>query len=188
MQDVLTISRISELNLQLVAGKEGIGNIVSNVSVYEVSDAYRWFRGNEIIITTFASVPSRYYDEVFAELASRQIAGIILCYPEIYYDKVPDQLIQLANRYRLPLITAPRAVAYVDIMFPILESLIGSDRSQLDFKISIMTEYNRLLMKEALFSDIIAFMLSVLPPIQCSCWMLILKDWFLRDGKNRKLI
>lgn len=156
----LTVSDIFNLpdfpKLKLASGENGLKNIINNVSVYEVTDAYKWFRGNEFIITTFLSVPAYQYEEVFEELAKRKIAGIVLCYPELYYGSVPDSLLKLSNNYNIPLFTATKEVAYVDIMLPILHRIIGSD-SKLHFRLKIIHEYNQILLNKALFSDIISF-------------------------------
>jgi purine catabolism regulator len=155
VEEILTLPDLPKL--ELVAGNSGIKNVVSNVSVYEVPDAYKWLHGNEFVITTFLSVNSNRYEEVFSELANRKIAGVVLCYPELYYQEVPKKIVHLADKFNIPLFTATNEITYIDIMSPILRKIIGGELTQLDFTIKVMKEYNQLLLGGATFGDFTAF-------------------------------
>lgn len=135
VRDVLAIPGLPHMTL--ISGKDGLNNLVENVSVYEVEDAYKWFRGKEVIITTFRSVTQSEYKKVMRELATKKIAAIILCYPELYYGIVPSELIRLSNYYKIPMLTVSSDVAYVDIIVPIMKFLFerkGLDTNIHEFK------------------------------------------------------
>lgn len=135
VRDLLGIPGLPKMTL--VSGESGLDNLAECVSVYEVEDAYKWFRGKEVVITTFRSVTQSKYKKVMRELARKKIAAIILCYPELYYGIVPSELIRLSNYYKIPMLTVSADVAYVDIIVPFMKFLFerrGVDTHIHEFK------------------------------------------------------
>lgn len=142
--------------LELKAGKKGLDRMIDNVSVYEVEDAYKWLKPNQFILSTLLAVPPSKYDEVFKELFRGEVSAIVLCYTEIYYGDFPQKLVELADTYNIPLFSAGKDIAYVDIMLPIMQAIIDKESQQLHLRIEVMNEINKLLIHGTTFTSFLS--------------------------------
>ena len=98
---------------KVIAGQNGLGKIVSSVSVLEYARVFAMadalFLGNELIITAFTSV----MDDVDAQCnAIRRLnevgeAAVILYYVGYYVKTVDPRLIAVADELDFPLIIMP---------------------------------------------------------------------------------
>lgn len=156
VRETIKLPNIPEL--LLVAGSHGLDKQVGNVTVYEIADAYKWVKSKDFLLTTFLSVPENRYDEIFLELSKKNISGIVLCYTDIIYGKIPQRIIDLANIHDIPLFTTSNDITYVDIMLPIMHALIDNETGQLYVKIGVMNEINKLLLKGTTFTTFLSMM------------------------------
>ena len=98
---------------KVIAGQNGLGKIVSSVSVLEYARVFAMadalFLGNELIITAFTSV----MDDVDAQCnAIRRLnevgeAAVILYYVGYYVKTVNPRLIAVADELNFPLFIMP---------------------------------------------------------------------------------
>lgn len=107
-------------NAEIVAGKNGIDNIVTGVSVLEYSEPPqapekmffdREYLGSEIVITSFASVGDE-VDKQYAEiqnLSATGAVGIVLYYMALFVKRLDNRIIQLANELGFVIIVMPPA-------------------------------------------------------------------------------
>lgn len=114
VQDVLTRPVFQEAIV--AAGHEGLQRRIRWVHILEIANFETLLHGEEMILTTglgFSSgaiTPAVFLRKLIDEKAS------CLCIEVGKYFEAPtDELIELANRYRIPLILFPSAVRFVDI-------------------------------------------------------------------------
>lgn len=118
IKDVLKLPCM--INAEVVAGKGGLDNIVTGVSVLEYSEPPqasekmffdREYLGSEIVITTFASVGDD-IDKQYAEiqnLSATGAVGLVLYYMALFVKKLDKRIIRIANELGFVIICMPPA-------------------------------------------------------------------------------
>ncbi|MDK2881079.1 MAG: PucR family transcriptional regulator, purine catabolism regulatory protein [Clostridia bacterium] len=117
---------------RVIAGFGGLDNIITSVSVIEVPDATRWYRGNELQITAFYSIKDdvKAQVRVIERIAQCNCSALVLCHTGIFLKEVSQELIDAANYYKLPLILVPAELAYIDIITQVLEAIIDKQKKK----------------------------------------------------------
>lgn len=160
-----TVREICEIpimkQLRLIAGLDGLDNNIVSVSVYEVADAYKWLKPNQLLISTFSAVPATQYMTIFQEFHRQSVAALILFYSELYYEDIPPLLIELCNQYDIPLFLANTDIAYSEIMTPVMRIIVDKEFKNLKIEIETRDEINQFFLKGAKASDYIAMLHSI---------------------------
>lgn len=128
--DCLKLSSLSEA--KVVAGFDGLNNIVVSVSVLEYAVPTElerdYFKNNEIVITAFTSIK----DDVEAQCAAlRRLyqsgeVGLILYYVGVYMPRIDERLIETANKLGFPLICMPEKqcdLRYSEVICEVMEAI-----------------------------------------------------------------
>jgi purine catabolism regulator len=127
----LTVEKALEVaslkKAKVVGGHQGLKNVIRFVNVMEVPEVTRWLRGGELLITTGFPIKDdadiRY--RVIDDLIEKKVAALCIK-PGPYLKKVPEDMIDRADRVGLPLIELDPEVPYIDIIVPIFEILLNN--------------------------------------------------------------
>lgn len=106
IKDLLTIQSID--GIQIIAGEQGINNVISIVNIMENPDAFDWLSSNELLLSTgyiFKDNPEL-QNKIIKELAEINCSGLCIKMHR-YFDRIPQNMIDHANKYGLPLLALP---------------------------------------------------------------------------------
>jgi purine catabolism regulator len=94
--------------IKIVAGEQGINNEISIVNIIENPDAFDWLSPNELLLSTgyIFKDNEELQNKIIKELSEINCAGLIVKMKR-YFDKLPQNMIDQANKYGLPLIELP---------------------------------------------------------------------------------
>ncbi|WP_066308279.1 PucR family transcriptional regulator [Bacillus sp. FJAT-29814] len=94
--------------MKIVGGEKGINNEISIVNIIENPDAFDWLSPNELLLSTgyIFKDNEELQNRIIKELAEINCAGLIIKMKR-YFDKLPQNMIDQANKYGLPLIELP---------------------------------------------------------------------------------
>ncbi|MEW6624057.1 MAG: PucR family transcriptional regulator ligand-binding domain-containing protein [Bacillota bacterium] len=84
IQEALKIGGLKKA--EIIAGQEGLDNIINHVSVIEVPDAFKWFRGNELWLTAFYTLKDNVDAQInmIRAIEKYKSAGLAICYANTY--------------------------------------------------------------------------------------------------------
>lgn len=101
---------------ELVAGGAGLTNELSWVHILETwDDSNKWIDGNELILCSAVGVKKgEQLIPFFKQLLEKKISGFCLQL-NMYVDEVPQEMIRLANRHKVPLLVFHRLVRFIDL-------------------------------------------------------------------------
>lgn len=107
----------SKYKLNLVAGNNGINNIISWVYYSEDNSTIDFIRGNELIFTTGLEYnhTENWLLELIKNLIKHNACGLVINTGN-YIKNIPNDIIDYCNTYNFPLITMPWEIHLVDIM------------------------------------------------------------------------
>lgn len=156
VEDVMKLEPLADAKVE--AGRRGLSNIVSSVSVLEVPKVTTFIKEGQLEISAFYSIANNVDAqlELVRALKDCKASGLILSHVGIILDSIPRPLIELCNQLDFPLILASPNVAYIDIISPILDRLLQIHNQKLAHAMRIYDKMTNLMLEEKDFDDIIA--------------------------------
>jgi purine catabolism regulator len=109
---LLTVKDLFEIKaidgLKIVAGEKGINNEISIVNIIENPEVFDWLSPNELLLSTGYIFKDNedLQNRIIKELAQINCAGLVVKMKR-YFDKLPQNMIDEANKLGLPLLELP---------------------------------------------------------------------------------
>ena len=130
LRDILSLPPLD--GARVVAGAGGLGRRVRHVNVMEVPDILRWVKADELLLTT--AYPLRddraALGELVPGLAERGLAGLALK-PARYIERIPDEMLEAADRLAFPLIELPPSASFNEIINSVLTVILNAQAVRL---------------------------------------------------------
>ncbi|MCR4391863.1 MAG: PucR family transcriptional regulator ligand-binding domain-containing protein [Candidatus Acetothermia bacterium] len=140
---------------RVLAGEGGLDRVVESVNVMEVPDILEWVRPGELLVTTL--YPLRDNPEALAELvpqlAAKGLVGLAIT-PGSYVDRIPPEMIEVADRLDFPLIELPPKVSFIDIIQPLTSRILHIQASELRQSESLLRRFLDLVLRGGSFAEI----------------------------------
>lgn len=133
---------------RVVAGREGLNNVIRYVSVIEVPDAVRWFQGYELMITaaySYRSVESLV--QLIEDLVCSDAAALAMCYCDRYLGGIPEPVIRRAEQLRFPVLEIPLDVRYVEIITAVMTAIVNRRTQFLELALNARLELENLFLR-----------------------------------------
>jgi len=146
--DILTNKHFKKA--ELIAGTNGIHNLIKWVHVLEVSNAQKLLKGYELILTTgvsFRQSPIQ-FQQFVQGLIEANCSGLCIEYGD-YIQTVPKEIIALANEHHFPIIVFHEEVRFVEITQDLHTLIINYQYSMM----SQLENYSQILNKETLYTQ-----------------------------------
>lgn len=104
-------------DFNVVAGEKGVHREVQGIAIMDAPDAYRWTKGKELVITSGYSIlmDSDSLKKAFEEGLMQLTSGMMIKRGR-YLAKIPDDIVELFDKYEIPLISMPFEIAYMEVM------------------------------------------------------------------------
>ncbi len=109
---LLTVKDLFEIKaidgLKIVAGEKGINNEITIVNIIENPEAFDWLSPNELLLSTgyIFKDNEELQNRIIQELSEINCAGLVIKMKR-YFDKLPQNMIDQANKLGLPLLELP---------------------------------------------------------------------------------
>jgi PucR family transcriptional regulator, purine catabolism regulatory protein len=106
---------------RVLAGTQGLANVIDHVCVLEQPPYRQWLRPNEFMLTTFFCLKDDIDGQVRSveDLAEAGAAALAIHMGNFGY-KIPDVLLKRADQVGLPLIELPSDISYVEVITPLM--------------------------------------------------------------------
>ncbi len=113
---------------EVLAGRQGLDAPVRWVHVGEIPDIASYLRGQELVLSTGVGLHRPQERRRYLErLAGCKVAGVCIELGR-YLQRVPKDMIELADRLELPLVTFVRPVRFVDITRDVHEVILQGEQ------------------------------------------------------------
>ena len=112
VQDIIKLYPLSRA--RLLAGKSGLMRTVASANIQEVPNVERWLRRGEVLFT--AGYAFRELEDLCAFMERIERAGVsaVFVKPGQYLQAVPQEMIDAAERLKLPLFSLPEDISYMN--------------------------------------------------------------------------
>lgn len=160
-QDGITISDVLKMECmdksKIIAGYKGIKNTVTRVNImadYEILD---WVSPGEFLLMTTYSFnvgDVEWQKNFIIDCAKKNLSGIgIKIYPNI--EKLPDEVIEIANNLNVPIININHSIPFSDMMTYILKEIFNKQAAFLEKIENIHKRIMDLILTEASIGEIV---------------------------------
>lgn len=143
----ITVEELLKLDIMekanVLAGKNGLENLITKVNVMEVPDIINWVEEGEFLLTTAYSMKDDIggLKDLVIHLSKKGLAGIGIK-TKRYIDKIPEDVLEAANNLEFPLIEISYELSYSTIITRILTEIVNNQTNTL-YRIDKM--HNKLL-------------------------------------------
>lgn len=119
-------------DFKILAGSSGIQRKITSVSVMDAPDLHKWVKGGEFFLTTGYCMKDdpKEIEELIIKINNLGASafGIKL---NRFIDVLPEKVIETANKLAFPIIQIPHHFAFIDIINPILITIINEQGKRL---------------------------------------------------------
>lgn len=124
-KDLLTLKHFQKI--KLVAGEEGLDRVITYPYVGQTASVAEWVHGGELLFITGLAHDIELLPQLLQECITKKLAGLVVLTGSEYIDKLPQELLALANESKFPLFSMPWDLRLVDVTKEIT-SLIDYDQ------------------------------------------------------------
>ncbi|WZL75078.1 PucR family transcriptional regulator ligand-binding domain-containing protein [Clostridiaceae bacterium 35-E11] len=119
---------------EVVAGAEGIDNIVTGVTIMEAPDIADWLSGGELLLTSLYPIHSdaATQRELVVKLAQKKASALAIKVHR-FVEEIPKVIIDTGNQLGLPIIQLSKDIRFVDIMYPVMGELFNKQVLKLNY-------------------------------------------------------
>jgi len=130
---------------QVVAGYQKLDNVVKGVTIIEAPDIVNWLSGGELLLTSLYAGPGegQNYREFIQLLSQKEVSALAVKIRR-FVQTIPQEVIDAANEFGLPLIELEGNIRFVDIMYPVMEQLFNSQVVKLKYYKDIQERFTTL--------------------------------------------
>lgn len=123
VEEALTIGALGRG--RVLAGRQGLHNVIDHVCVLEQPPYRQWLRPNEFMLTTFFCLKDDLEGQVRSidDLSAGGAAALAIHLGNFGY-RVPGVLLERADAVGLPLIELPSDVSYVEVITPLMAAVL----------------------------------------------------------------
>ena len=138
----------------IVAGNEGITNLVTSVDAMEIPDIAPWLRKGIMLITTGYAMKDEplLLEQLIEDMHNVQGAAIAI--KTRFIGTISENAISLANDFRIPLIIIEESIPHIDLRDPIVELLANENHKNLTLSIELHERFLELELKGSSFKEI----------------------------------
>lgn len=130
------LNKLHSYNVNLIAGKEGVHNIIDYLSIQESPLKSKRIRKNGLIMSTLQSfLDTKEVIDHLKWLISVEVKAIAIHL--VIIKKIPNEIIDFCDKNGLPLLTIPENVPYSDI-FGIFNQLLQEDSDKTRSEIELI--------------------------------------------------
>ena len=118
-----------------IAGREGLDHLINGVTIIDAPDIADWLKGNELLLTSLYSIHSfnqQDQREFIRQLALRGVSALAVKLNK-YVEEIPLAMIEAGDEFCIPIIEFPRAIPFVDIMYPVMAELFNRQVKKLEY-------------------------------------------------------
>jgi len=128
----------------VVAGGGAMSRSVARAKPAATADRLRHVAAGDLVVTTATTLlgTGEAHEQLIARLDAAHIAGLAVRLDTD--DRLPDDLLLMADQVALPVITFPAGTALADVTAAVLDALLEAQRQRLDHVLDIHQRFSRI--------------------------------------------
>ena len=169
VEDVLQFDAMA--GATLIAGAGGLDRPVRSATVLDAPDGAAWLQGDELAFTStypLVGLVDR-LDGFVQSLAERGVSGLGVKLNR-YITEIPPEVIALADRLAFPIISLPHDVSWIELINPIVTSVMRHEANRLRRSQSIHGGFTETLIARSRLEDLAGLLAGMVEnPVAIDC-------------------
>lgn len=160
--EALQLSSFS--SAQVIAGHSGLDNVITSTMVLEATDIENWGRQGQLIISSFFALQNLSESglaDFFSKLSGIGVSALVFK-AERLLSSVPSNVIELCNRYAIPLLQIPKEIKYESILMDVLGHILDSNLTLLNHFFDVHNQLMTLALKQPSAHQILNYLKTAL--------------------------
>lgn len=150
-------------DFSVIAGKSGLNRQVKTVNVIDAPGIQDWLTGGEFLITTgYLLKEDPYQMKDLIEKINNNGAAALGIKLKRFIDKLPDEVLDIANELNFPIISIPHKYSFSDIINPLLSELVNKQTKSLLYSQNIHKSFTELSIKGEGIEEIISTLAEII--------------------------
>ncbi|WP_209123768.1 PucR family transcriptional regulator ligand-binding domain-containing protein [Alkalihalobacillus sp. BA299] len=161
LKEILALPTFKEA--KVVAGHEGLNKSVQSINLMDAPDIIHYLKRDQLLLTTAYSVRNNpnALNELVKQMAKQDCAGLGLK-TKRYIDEIPENLIEVANKFNFPIIELPLHHSLGEMLNEGLSYILKERTEELNYALNIHREFTNIIMSGGGFSQVIKSLGSIL--------------------------
>ncbi|MCC5910722.1 MAG: PucR family transcriptional regulator ligand-binding domain-containing protein [Clostridiaceae bacterium] len=153
VKDIMNLAPLK--NAKIVTKSElAFENIIKRVNVLEVPDIHDWHIENELLLTQgFSLKEEKERQQLLLDIIDKGASALIIK-SKRYLDKIPKDMIELANEKNFPLIELPFELRFSEIITEVMNLINSRQTMLLEYNIKIHKELMEVVLKGGAISKV----------------------------------
>ncbi|MEW8974142.1 MAG: PucR family transcriptional regulator [Tissierellaceae bacterium] len=124
VRDAIKVGKLSQGIV--IAGDNGLDNVISYIDVLEVPDIAQWLTEGVLLFTTGYAIQENIEEQInlINLLHCKKAAGLVIK-ANRFLKEIPKEMIKLANKLNVPIISIPGDIPYVEAIYPIIREILS---------------------------------------------------------------
>ncbi|WP_047984260.1 PucR family transcriptional regulator [Ornithinibacillus californiensis] len=113
----------------------GLNNIITGITVVDSPDIADWLKGGELLLTSLYPIRGltiEAINEWMARLSGKKVSALIIKIQKVF-SEVPSFIMKASEQHGIPIIQISKDVAFIDIMYPVMEELFNDKVRKLEY-------------------------------------------------------
>ncbi len=142
-------------NGKMITHNYDVNRKVEFIDVMEVPDVFCWIRPNTFLLTAAYAIKDDIEAQVnlISKLSELKVTALAIK-PERFMGKIPDIMIEQANKLNFPLIELSSDVLYSDVISGISELIFSKKTGKLQKTLDVNNVFKKVVMKGGSFAEI----------------------------------
>lgn len=130
---------------KVIAGHNGLQREITSVSVMEAPDVNDWVKGGEFFITTGYCMKDnpKAFEDLIINMNNSGVSALGIKLNR-FIEELPERVVNTANRLSFPLIECPINFAFVEIINPVLSTIIDDQSKRMQHSEKIHKSFTQL--------------------------------------------
>jgi len=124
IKDVLQL--FQEQSISLVAGTNGLNNMIESVNIMDSPDIENWAKAGDLILTTAYTIKDNPFlqEQLLTKLKACGCAGLGIK-TKRFLPEIPIKMLDIANQLDFPILELPLNLSLAEIMNPIISNIVN---------------------------------------------------------------
>jgi len=122
------LAKVEDRKMRCVAGFNGLSKKITGFTILDDPDILRWLNGGEFIVSIgYVTGQNRFLlKSLIPDLVQKGCVGLGIKIGA-YYEDIPEEFIELGNKYHFPVIAISQSLRFTDIAFIVYKNMFDNE-------------------------------------------------------------
>jgi len=161
VREIMNLEPFSDA--QIISGIGGMDNIIKSVTVMDLPDLGNWLKGYELVLANGYTIKDDICNQrkLIMDLKEKNSSALAIKLKR-FLDEIPEEVKDLSNKFDIPIIVVSNSFSWIDIIDPVVQSIVNKQHKIIDETIKIQNEIMKVTLEGGDLNNICSFVSKVI--------------------------